>query len=140
MRNKSGVGLLLLITLGWALFPVWPWAEPTHAFPHRAEVSSQASVPQDQAKSQPGCTHLHSQTAVQPLLSALPCGTNHRCCVSQPPAMPSALPVDTAVSRHGVTGTVVTLHPRAVSLRSLQPFLLAESPQPYSSLSMVLRI
>jgi len=134
-KNRRGISaLLILILLAWASSSGYPQLRPPS--PEGHEQAHQNLVDHS------GCCPSKSLKAAL-VLPAMPCGSQHRCCVVQGPDLPSSLPVSSEKSRAGNKAPASIALNAAVQAASCPARTISiELPasQPYFALSVILRV
>ena len=134
MNRRHIAGMLILTLLAWASSSGFPQLRPPSHAGH--EPTHQNLVDHS------GCCPSKFLNAAL-LLPAMPCGSQHRCCILHGPDSPSSLPVSSEKSRPGdkVSAEVVQSAPiQTASCPAKASSLELAKARPYFAFSMILRI
>lgn len=139
MKNRWIAGVLVIALLAWANAAAWPGTQPSHGNVASSGPSGHQHSPNGH---HPCCPGKPLQTVFRvPSAPAMPCGSQHRCCVSQSPDLPLSLPVNEGRSCGAeIEGGMAVTAPASVSSKRPIRFLSGDVSRPGFALSMILRV
>lgn len=143
MQKKFIAALLMSVLVSWAQSLALAVQEPAKI----PTAAATASIPSPHhhdahAGKHACCPRLHSQILAEISPGAMPCGDQHRCCMTQGTDLPATLPLGSETSRSGgdLGDTAILFDARWAAANSIPSVAVANAFRPYTAFSTILRI